>query len=450
MDNQLVWQERFNIGIDFIDDEHKKLFGILNRMFMYEDHEVKSQWACQEGIKYFKDHALKHFTEEEQYMASINYRNFETHRRLHDGFRKKTLPALEAELEQTKYSMESVSHFLGVCAGWLIGHTLTEDLAIAGKTVSKWDKLMPEDEQAAMKHVITRLVFELFQLDAKLVSESYGGEKFGKGIYYRMVYGTGGDEKWEIILVLEEKLVLNTVGVLMGMQSDGVNVMMVNASRYVAQQFTSRIREIFPSFGSYGLLDENLLDYEQFHAIFDGQNPQYSLLFDTGEGYFAYCIIAPHLLKNVGEIHIRTENAMSEVKKYIDNNKEDNRNKILVADDSAFMRKAMDELLGKDYNVTQADSGLSVIRSITLSRPDLILLDYYMPVCNGFQALEMIRSEKEFKDIPVIFLTGRADKETVEKILPLNPEAYILKSLPPEQIKAAISNYFKRRNKKNT
>lgn len=62
----------------------------------------------------------------------------------------------------------------------------------------------------------------------------------------------------------------------------------------------------------------------------------------------------------------------------------------------------------------------------------------------------MIRSEKEFKDIPVIFLTGRADKETVEKILPLNPEAYILKSLPPEQIKAAISNYFKRRNKKNT
>jgi len=115
MDNQLVWQERFNIGIDFIDDEHKKLFGILNRMFMYEDHEVKSQWACQEGIKYFKDHALKHFTEEEQYMASINYRNFETHRRLHDGFRKKTLPALEAELEQTKYSMESVSHFLGVC-----------------------------------------------------------------------------------------------------------------------------------------------------------------------------------------------------------------------------------------------------------------------------------------------------------------------------------------------
>lgn len=45
---------------------------------------------CQESIKYFKDHALKHFTEEEAYMASINYKGFETHRHLHDGFRKKS------------------------------------------------------------------------------------------------------------------------------------------------------------------------------------------------------------------------------------------------------------------------------------------------------------------------------------------------------------------------
>lgn len=447
MGNQLVWQERFNMGVDFIDDEHKKLFGILNRMFMYEDHEAKGQWACREGIKYFKDHALKHFIEEEQYMASINYSGFETHRHLHDDFRTKILPSLETELEQTKYSADSISHFLGVCAGWLIGHTLIEDHAITGETTSRWNKLMPDDEQAAMKRLITRLLFDLFQLDAKLVSESYGGEKFGKGIYYRLVYDTEEDKKWEVILALEEKLVLNTIGVIMGIQSHEVNVMLVNAARYVAQQLTNYIRETFPSFGLHDLVEENLLEYEQFRAIFDEQNPQYSLLFNTGEGYFAYCIIAPHLLHNIGEIPIKAENAMNEVKKYIDNNKEDGKNKILIADDSGFMRKSMSELLGKDYDVMQADSGLSVIRSITLDRPDLILLDYDMPVCNGFQVLEMIRSEKEFKDIPVIFLTGRADRETVEKILPLNPEAYILKSLPPEQIKKAISNYFKRRDK---
>ena len=79
MGSQLVWQERFNIGVDYIDEEHKKLFGILNRMLMYRDQEVKGLWACKEGIKYFKDHAMKHFTEEENYMASINYKHTGTY-----------------------------------------------------------------------------------------------------------------------------------------------------------------------------------------------------------------------------------------------------------------------------------------------------------------------------------------------------------------------------------
>ena len=46
-----------------------------------------------------------------------------------------TLPTLELELEQTDYAPDAVDHFLGVCAGWLIGHTLTEDLAITGKQI---------------------------------------------------------------------------------------------------------------------------------------------------------------------------------------------------------------------------------------------------------------------------------------------------------------------------
>lgn len=98
MSNRLIWQERFNIGVSFIDEEHKKLFSILNKLFEYSKEDEKSQWVCQEGIKYFKDHAMKHFSEEESYMASIHYIGYETHRRLHDNFRKKTIPALELSL----------------------------------------------------------------------------------------------------------------------------------------------------------------------------------------------------------------------------------------------------------------------------------------------------------------------------------------------------------------
>ncbi len=445
MGKQLVWQERFNIGVDIIDREHRKLFSILNRMLAAGEDEEKNIWTYQEGIKYFKEHAMKHFTEEESYMASINYIGFETHRRLHDNFRRKTLRALEKELKQTNYSEEAVSHFLSVCAGWLIGHTLIEDRAITGQGVSKWKDLLPEEEQAAMRQTIIQLLHDLFHLNAKVISECYGGERFGKGIYYRLVYGTKQKEQWEIFLVLEEKLIVNTIGSMLAIESETINAMMVNAARYTARQFIERIRECFPSADLYEMKEENLLTYEQFQRAFAGQRPQFSLLFDTGKGYFVYSVVAPHLIESGLGTALKHENAMTEVCKYLNENKEIEKKKLLIVDDSEVMCQALKELFHKDYEVSLAKSGLSAIASITLDRPDLILLDYEMPVCDGSQIFAMIRSEKDFADIPVIFLTGRVDKESIQKVLSLKPEGYLVKSLPPAEIKKEINKYFEQK-----
>ena len=187
MDSQLVWQDSFNIGVEAIDKEHQRLFKIINRLFEYG--EEKSRWACQEGVKYFKSHTMKHFEDEEAYMASIGYEGLETHRHIHKEFRENTLPVLEQELEETDYNPDSVNHFLGVCAGWFIGHTLTEDQAITGGRSSQWRDLLPEEEMEALKKVIVQLVFDMFQLESQAISSAYGGEKFGKGVYYRLVYG---------------------------------------------------------------------------------------------------------------------------------------------------------------------------------------------------------------------------------------------------------------------
>lgn len=451
MGKQLVWQDRFNIGVDVIDKEHRKLFSILNRLLTNKQQDERSKWIYQEGVKYFKEHAMKHFAEEEVYMASISYAGFETHRRVHDNFRKKTLPALEKELNQADYSEEAVNHFLGVCAGWLIGHTLTEDRAITGRGISRWGKLMPEEEQSAMKETILYLLDDMFELKARVISECYGGEKFGKGIYYRLVYGGKDDKKWEIILIFEEKLLLNTIGSMIDNQSEEISVMVMNASRYTARQFLERIREQFVNLDEYEVKEENLLSYEQFQKKFEGNHPQYSLLFDTGAGYFAFCAIAPHLLSNEDGTSIKAENAMTEVKNYLKRNQasknQGQKQKILLVDDSELMRHAMKELLQKDYEISMADSGLSAIRSITLDRPDLILLDYEMPVCDGRQVLGMIRSEKEFENIPVIFLTSRMDKESVQKVISLKPSGYLLKTMAPDKIKKEVDDYFKKKNR---
>ncbi len=444
MGNQLVWQDRFNIGVEVIDKEHKKLFNVLNKLFAYGKEEEKSQWVCQEAIKYFRDHALQHFMEEEEYMESIHYAGLETHRRIHNNFREKTLPTLESELIRTNYAMESVDHFLGVCAGWLIGHTLIEDHAITGKGASKWSGLLPDEQQAAMKNTIMQLLYDMFRLKPRVISDCYGGEKFGDGIYYRLIYASKAGEKWEIILIFEEKLIVSTLGGIMDTKSKAVSVMLMNAARYTARQFVESIRQHLPFADTDEMVDEQLLTYEQFERVYEKQSPQVSLLFDTGAGYFGYCFVAPHLLQGTDGVAIQAENAMAEIQKYLKKGKAGNRKKILVVDDSEFVLRAMEELLGKEYEVMLAKSGLSTIRSITLNRPDLILLDYEMPICDGSQVLEMIRSEEDFANIPVIFLTSRVDKESIKKVLALKPAGYLSKSLDPVDVKKEIDKYFEK------
>lgn len=447
MENHLVWKEEYNIGVDVIDKEHQRLFKIINKLFVFGKEEKKGQWACQEGIKYFKDHAMKHFAEEEKYMASVGYEALDAHRHLHQGFRKKMLPALEEELEQTNYSKNAVDHFLGVCAGWLIGHTLTEDRAITGEGVSKWIDLMPEEELEAMKKVIVQLVYDMFRLESHVISDGYSGEKFGRGIYCRLVYGMEKEEEnREIFLAFEEKLLINTVGKVMGIETNKLDTMLINATRITAHQFVKRVMEHLPDAEGCEIKEENLLTYEQFQDVFEKEKMQVSLLFDTGEGYFVYCVIAPHMVEKGMATPIGVENVMEEVEDYLKKRDIPQRKKILVVDDSMTIRQGMKQLLCEDYEIGMASSGISAIRSIALDCPDLVLLDYEMPVCDGKQVLEMIRSEEEFVKLPVIFLTGRTDPATVKKLVALKPDGYLAKYLKLEEIKKKIDAYFEKKD----
>ncbi len=114
------------------------------------------------------------------------------------------------------------------------------------------------------------------------------------------------------------------------------------------------------------------------------------------------------------------------------------KKKVLVVDDNGQMLRTIKGMLEKEYDVELVTSGVKAMTSIGKERPDVILLDYDMPVCDGRQTLEMIRSEEEIKDIPVIFLTGINDKEHIEQVLKLNPQGYILKPTTQDALLNAI------------
>lgn len=449
MDDQLVWREEYNIGVEIIDKEHQRLFKIIDKLMAVhqEEQEDKSRWACQEGIKYFKGHALKHFADEEKYMESVNYAGRGRHRSIHENFKNNILPALEEELRQTDFSPDAMSHFLAVCSGWLIGHTLTEDQAIVGGKVSKWENLLPADQVMVIQKTIVQQIFNMFHLEAQMISDAYGGERFGRGVYCLLVYGDSRNpQKQDVVMALEESMLINTVGKAMGLKTNRLDTMLLNAARHTTRQFVGRLLEHFPEWDSCDVTEEKLLTYEQFRQIFEKKKPQVSLLFNTGVGYCSFSVIAPHMIEEeIVGTPIQEDNALIEVEHYLQEQERaasSNRKKILVVDDSSTIRTAMSQLLRNDYEVSLADSGVAAIRAITLDKPDLVLLDYEMPVCDGKQTLEMLRSEKSFAEIPVIFLTGQGDPEVVKKLLSLKPAGYLLKYLKAGDIKKKIDDFF--------
>ncbi len=85
-----------------------------------------------------------------------------------------------------------------------------------------------------------------------------------------------------------------------------------------------------------------------------------------------------------------------------------NRKKnILIVDDDPTFLKTVKGWLSGDFRVNIVNSGMQAITFIAKHTPDLILLDYEMPVTTGPQVLEMIRSESATGTIPVMFLTGK-------------------------------------------
>ena len=118
------------------------------------------------------------------------------------------------------------------------------------------------------------------------------------------------------------------------------------------------------------------------------------------------------------------------------------KKRILIVDDDPAMTRMIKNLLTPKYNVFMAGSGMNAITFLAKNSVDLILLDYQMPVVSGAKVLEMIRSEASTATIPVMFLTGKSDKQTVMEVLALKPVKYLLKSMQPKEWVHEIDDFF--------
>ena len=115
------------------------------------------------------------------------------------------------------------------------------------------------------------------------------------------------------------------------------------------------------------------------------------------------------------------------------------RKHILVVDDESDQLAAIKENLMEFYEVTLINKGKNVFRYLEKYKVDLILLDYVMPEMSGAEVLKLLRAHPDYKDIPIVFLTGVSDKDTVIKtIVELKPQGYILKPSKKSEMVAKI------------
>jgi len=103
--------------------------------------------------------------------------------------------------------------------------------------------------------------------------------------------------------------------------------------------------------------------------------------------------------------------------------------KVLILDDDPLIQTTLEQALRlEDIQTQVAGEGKLGLNLVNSWQPDLILLDHHMPGMTGIEFLRQIRSDKQYEDIEVIYLTSDADITHVNEALSLGVKTYLNKS----------------------
>jgi chemosensory pili system protein ChpA (sensor histidine kinase/response regulator) len=115
------------------------------------------------------------------------------------------------------------------------------------------------------------------------------------------------------------------------------------------------------------------------------------------------------------------------------------RHKILIADDSVYIRQSITATLNHEgYDVKEAVDGLQTLDQLSRESPDLLLLDIEMPNLNGYDVLNMIRTRQEFSGLKVVMLTSRSSEKHKQRARDLGAHAYLIKPCPQDLLLETI------------
>ena len=118
--------------------------------------------------------------------------------------------------------------------------------------------------------------------------------------------------------------------------------------------------------------------------------------------------------------------------------------RVVIADDVEEVRESLRRVLEPNgYDAFLVPNGEFAIQIALKAQPDLIILDITMPGISGFETAQELRRHPETADVPLMFITGDTDVQTLVQAFEVGAVDYITKPFTREEILASISSRVK-------
>jgi two-component system alkaline phosphatase synthesis response regulator PhoP len=120
------------------------------------------------------------------------------------------------------------------------------------------------------------------------------------------------------------------------------------------------------------------------------------------------------------------------------------KERILVIDDASILKLVSDVLTDEGFSVSTAGCGEDGIKKVHHSKPNLVILDLWLPDMDGFQICQTLKKDKSVSSIPVIMLTVKSTKSSTAVGLEMGADDYIVKPFNQEELVARVKTVLRR------
>lgn len=121
---KIIWNDNFSVGVEDLDEQHKKIIKIVNKLIEMEDAKVDSE-VISDTLTEMTKYAAEHFTYEENLMDEYHYPDYSLHKDQHKQFRKQTAKFC---MDTMNYKSTIPIEILTFLKDWWIDHILNSDM----------------------------------------------------------------------------------------------------------------------------------------------------------------------------------------------------------------------------------------------------------------------------------------------------------------------------------